>query len=111
MRETLESLCDYAGTGSKVFSLPMRPIEFAMNVTSALRLSPLSPYHSLMYGRSLYFDISKAKLELGFNPKMNTKKIIFPIIDITLSSLTKITQFQKKYFLFENLIYPSKVSI
>ena len=65
MRETLENLCDYAGTGSKVFSLPMRPIEFAMNITSALRLSPLSPYHSLMYGRSLYFNIKKTKSNLA----------------------------------------------
>ena len=75
MRKTLESLCEYAGTGSRVFSLPMRPIELAMNITSTLRLSPLSPYHSLMYGRSLYFDISKAKKELGFIPKRTTNEM------------------------------------
>lgn len=75
MRETLENLCAYAQTGSKVFSLPLKPIEFVMNLTSTLRLSPLSPYHSLMYGRSLYFDISKAKSELGFYPKKTTNKM------------------------------------
>ena len=35
-----------------------------MNFTSLLRLSPLGPYHSLMYGRSLYFDISKIQVEM-----------------------------------------------
>ncbi len=40
-----------------------------MNITSKLGLSPLGPYHSLMYGRSMYFDISKAKSELGWEPK------------------------------------------
>ena len=87
MRETLESLCDYAGTGSKVFSLPMRPIEFAMNITSALRLSPLSPYHSLMYGRSLYFDINKAKLELGFTPKRTTNEMFRESYDWFINNL------------------------
>ena len=85
--KTLESLCDYAGTGSKVFSLPMRPIEFAMNITSALRLSPLSPYHSLMYGRSLYFDINKAKLELGFTPKRTTNEMFRESYDWFINNL------------------------
>ena len=50
----------------------MRPIELIMNICSFLRLSPLGPYHSMMYGRSLYFDISKAESELGFTPKYDT---------------------------------------
>ena len=75
MRETLENLCDYAGTGSKVYSLPLRPIEILMNISSKMKLSPLAPYHSLMYGRSLYFDISKAMNELGFSPKYTTNEM------------------------------------
>ena len=75
MRETLENLCEYADTGSKVYSLPLRTMEILMTVTSMLRLTHLSPYHSLMYGRSLYFDINKAKRELGYSPKHNTSKM------------------------------------
>ena len=69
MRESLEALCKHAKTGSRVYSLPMKPIQVLMNFTSALGLSPLGPYHSLMYGRSMYFDISIAQNELGFDPK------------------------------------------
>ena len=64
MREVLEHLCAHAKTSSRVKSVPMMPAVWFMNGTSALGLSPLGPYHALMYGRSLYFDISKAQKEL-----------------------------------------------
>ena len=77
MRAVLEDLCAYAGTGSKVRSLPMGPIVLGMKFTSLLGLSPLGAYHSLMYGRSMYFDIKKAKIELEWAPKFsNTEMFI-----------------------------------
>lgn len=69
MRDVLESLCQHAGTGSKVRSVPMAPAVLGMKITSAIGLSPLGAYHALMYGRSMYFDISKAQHELGWQPK------------------------------------------
>ena len=68
MRDTLEKLCEYAGTGSKVKSLPFKATVFGMKVSSFLGISPLGDYHSLMYGRSMYFDITKAKNELKWKP-------------------------------------------
>lgn len=76
MRETLGALCAHAGTGSKVYSLPMGLAVSAMKLTSALRLSPLGPYHSLMYGRSLYFDITRAKAELNWQPRWSNAEMI-----------------------------------
>ena len=69
----------------------MRPIEVLMNITSKLNLSPLSPYHALMYGRSLYFDNSKAKNEIGYNPKFSTEKMFNQSYEWYLSN--------KKYFI------------
>ena len=69
MREVLEDLCASASTGSKVVSLPMAPIVCAMVISSKLGLSPLGAYHSLMYGRSMYFDISKIQSDLDWKPK------------------------------------------
>jgi dTDP-D-glucose 4,6-dehydratase len=46
-----------------------------MNFTSALGLSPLGPYHAMMYGRSLYFDITKAKTELGWQPRFSNNEM------------------------------------
>ncbi len=68
MREVLEHLCRHAGTRSEVKSLPMRPIVAAMKLSCALGISPLCDYHGLMYGRSIYFDISKARNQLRWAP-------------------------------------------
>ncbi len=76
MRQTLEALCRHAGTGSTVYSVPRRLAVAAMRLTSALRLSPLGDYHALMYGRSLYFDITRAKVELGWQPHASNDEMI-----------------------------------
>jgi nucleoside-diphosphate-sugar epimerase len=75
MREVLEGLCAHAKTGSKVKSVPMSPAVWFMNMTSAAGLSPLGPYHAMMYGRSLYFDIMKAKTELGWKPRFSNDEM------------------------------------
>jgi nucleoside-diphosphate-sugar epimerase len=75
MREVLEHLCKYAGTGSRVKSLPMQPVVAAMNVSSALGISPLAAYHALMYGRSMYFDISKARTRLHWTPRYSNNEM------------------------------------
>ncbi|MBI5239096.1 MAG: NAD-dependent epimerase/dehydratase family protein [Elusimicrobia bacterium] len=68
MRGCLEALCRHAGTGSRVRSVPKAPALALMRLGSALGLSPLGPYHA-MYGEELFFDISKAKAELGWEPR------------------------------------------
>ena len=76
MREVLEHLCHHAGSGSRVKSLPMWLMVPAMNLSSYLGISPLGAYHSLMYGRSMYFDISKAEAELGWRPKYSNNDYV-----------------------------------
>jgi nucleoside-diphosphate-sugar epimerase len=67
MRETLEALTRHAATGSRVVSVPFRLAIAGMKISSRLGLSPLGPYHTLMYGRSMYFDVSKARRMLGWS--------------------------------------------
>lgn len=76
MRETLEALCQHAGTGSRVKSVPMAPAVMVMNLTSALGLSPLGPYHALMYGRSLYFDVERTREDLGWRSRWSNIDMI-----------------------------------
>ena len=80
MREVLEYLCRHAATGSEVKSLPLRPIAAAMKVCSALRISPLADYH-LMYGRSIYFDCSKAHNKLGWSPRYSNNEMFVESYD------------------------------
>lgn len=69
MKETLNSLIIHSKTKSKVKSLNSSFIIPFMKLFSYIGLSPLGAYHSLMYGKSMYFDLSKAKNELGWKPK------------------------------------------
>ena len=75
MRQVLEALCEYARTGSRVRSVPMAPAVLLMKLTSILGLSPLGAYHSLMYGRSMYFDIDKARRHFGWEPKYSNEEM------------------------------------
>lgn len=76
MRESLESLCRHAGTGSRVKGVPFALASSGMKFFGALGLSPLGPYHALMYGRSLYFDISRARTELAWEPKYSNEAMM-----------------------------------
>jgi nucleoside-diphosphate-sugar epimerase len=76
MRELLEGLVDHAGTESPVRSLPMKPMVFGMKLTSKLGLSPLGDYHSLMYGREMYFDLESTKQALGWTPEYSNLEMI-----------------------------------
>jgi len=69
MRETLDGLVEHAGTSSRVVSVPSGPATALMHLTSKTGLSPLAPYHALMYGRSMYFDIRRTKQELSWKPR------------------------------------------
>jgi nucleoside-diphosphate-sugar epimerase len=81
MRQTLEALCRHAATGSRVRSVPARPAQWAMELTSVLGLSPLGAYHSLMFGRSMYFDIGRAVRELGWEPRHSNEDMIVQSYD------------------------------
>ena len=38
-------------------------------VIAGMGLAPFAPYHWLLFGESLYFDITKARTELRWEPK------------------------------------------
>jgi nucleoside-diphosphate-sugar epimerase len=86
MRQALESLCAHAATGSTVYSVPLRLAAAAMRITGALGLSPLGPYHALMYGRSLYFDLTRAKQELGWQPRWSNEEMLCESYDWYLAN-------------------------
>ena len=76
MREALEGLIAHAGSGSRVRSIPMRPAVLAMQALGALGLAPFAPYHWLMYGREMFFDLSRAKDELRWSPRWGNVEML-----------------------------------
>ena len=75
MREAVEHLCEYAGTGARVRSLPVGPTSAAMQLSARARLTPFGPYHWIMYSKSLWFDLSAAKEELGWSARYSTDEM------------------------------------
>ncbi|RLE23228.1 MAG: hypothetical protein DRJ50_06495, partial [Actinobacteria bacterium] len=57
MHETLSDLCEHAGTGATVRSVPAAPAGLAMAVSARLGLTPFAPYHWMMYAQSMWFDL------------------------------------------------------
>jgi nucleoside-diphosphate-sugar epimerase len=98
MHEMLTSLVQHAATErgrclrrkSPIRSLPMRAATAAMAATSALGLSPLGPYHALMYGREMFFDVTKAKERLGFQPKHSNTEMICDSYDDYVENRTQV---------------------
>jgi nucleoside-diphosphate-sugar epimerase len=76
MRETLEALCAAAGTGSRVVSVPSAPAALGMKVASTVGLAPFAPYHWLLYGESLWFDTTRARTELGWQPEHSNASMV-----------------------------------
>ncbi len=91
MRQTLEALTAYAGTGSRVKSLPMGPAVWGMKLMSTLHLGPLAPYHYLMYGRDMYFDLTRARQELGWQPRWSNIEMFKQSYDWFLAHRHEIT--------------------
>jgi nucleoside-diphosphate-sugar epimerase len=90
MRVTLETLVKHAGSNSRVVGVNKSIAKVGMNFTSAIGLSPLGPYHSLMYGESMYFDISAAKESLGFQPKYSNTRLFNESYDWYVENRSKI---------------------
>ncbi len=76
MRETLQALVDHAQTGSRVRSLPVAPARFVMRTLAQFGQAPFAPYHWLLYSESLYFDVTKARTELGWEPKHSNASMV-----------------------------------
>jgi nucleoside-diphosphate-sugar epimerase len=81
MREAIAALIAHARTGSPIRSLPMGLTIRAMEISSALGLSPLGPYHSLMYGREMFFDLRHAQEKLGWRATRSNEEMFIESYD------------------------------
>ena len=86
MAETLQGLIAHAGTGSRIVSVPMAPAAAVTRLAGQLGLSPLGPYHALMYGRPMWFDITRARRELQFEPRFSNIEMLCQSYDWYLAN-------------------------
>lgn len=76
MFEALDHLCAHAATGARVRRLPAGPTAMLMRLTARAGLTPFAPYHWLMYGESLWFDVEHARTALGWEPRWSNDEML-----------------------------------
>lgn len=76
LRNTLQSLIDAVDSKSKLVSLPINPTIQLMKFASKIGISPLGQYHSLMYHRSMYFNLDHSNQVLNYRPLHSNKSMI-----------------------------------
>ncbi|MCX6787216.1 MAG: NAD(P)-dependent oxidoreductase [Candidatus Kaiserbacteria bacterium] len=69
LKEIYQKVIDFAGSESKIISIPKKPALFMLSVLNRLNISPLGVYQYTMYGRSLYADTTKIKSKLNWKPE------------------------------------------
>ncbi|REJ68545.1 MAG: NAD(P)-dependent oxidoreductase [Planctomycetota bacterium] len=75
LREMLENLVAYAGSPSKVRSVPAWAAVNALRVLDWMRLSPLSAWHYRTYHLPYHFDVGKL-LKLGWQPRYSNDEML-----------------------------------
>ncbi len=77
MYETINSVILHAKSGSRIKDIDKNIFLNTAYFLSKINLIPLQEYHFKVYGKSVYFDISKAKKILNWQPQFsNTESII-----------------------------------
>jgi len=69
LRDELTELIDFAGSKSRIVSIPVPAAEITLTILDKLRLSPLTRWHYHTFYKSFVFDISTARTMLGWDPR------------------------------------------
>ena len=80
LRALMEELITYAGSKSRVKSLP-RATTTIMHILDKLNLIPFTPWHYEAAFSDFNFDISKAEKLLGWKPKISGRNTLFSSYD------------------------------
>jgi nucleoside-diphosphate-sugar epimerase len=72
LKEEICELIDYADSSSKVISIPAGLARFILRSLDALNLAPFTRWHYMTFDKAFYFDSSKAKRMLGWQPKISS---------------------------------------
>ena len=86
MRETLAGLIAHARSPSRLVSVPMAPAAAMTRAAGRIGVSPLGPYHALMYGRPMWFDITRARRDLNYQPRFSNIQMLCESYDWYLAN-------------------------
>ncbi len=76
MNELLRNLCHFAGSRSKIVSIPTRIAQSGLWAVDKLRLSPFSSWHYTTFHRDYYFDLTKAMGVASWRPRFSNEEML-----------------------------------
>ncbi|MCK5305936.1 MAG: NAD-dependent epimerase/dehydratase family protein [Candidatus Omnitrophica bacterium] len=76
LKDDLGALIDYAGTKSRIVCLNPTLAIGTLRILDKLGLSPLADWHYLSYHKDFYFDITKVKRMLNWQPSYSNKEML-----------------------------------
>ncbi len=76
VRDDLEALCVYAGSGARTRPLPAAPARMSLHCLSLLKLLPLVEWHYRTADQPYYFDITKARELLDWTPQDSNLQLL-----------------------------------
>lgn len=90
LRQDLNALINHAGTKASVRSIPPWMAIPSLRLLDRLNLSPLADWHYLSYHKDFYFDVSKAKQLLEWQPERSNQDMLCEAYDWYLANKSRI---------------------
>lgn len=89
VRGDLQALIDHAGSGSRLWPVPVKPAELALRALELARLSPLAEWHYRTAHKDSFVSIEKARDRLGWEPQLSNAQTLCATYDWYLAHLAE----------------------
>jgi nucleoside-diphosphate-sugar epimerase len=87
VRDDLTALIDHAGSGSRLFPVPVTPAELSLRALELARLSPLAEWHYKTAHKDSFVSIDRARELLGWEPRLSNAETLCATYDWYLEHL------------------------
>ena len=87
MHDDLQALIDHAGSGSRLWPVPVKPAELSLRALELARLSPLAEWHYKTAHKDSFVSIEKARELLGWEPRLSNAETLCATYDWYLAHL------------------------
>jgi nucleoside-diphosphate-sugar epimerase len=87
VRDDLQALIDHAGSGSRLFPIPVAPAELSLRALELARLSPLAEWHYKTAHKDSFVSIERARELLGWEPRLSNAETLCATYDWYLEHL------------------------
>jgi nucleoside-diphosphate-sugar epimerase len=87
VRDDLQALIDHAGSGSRLFPVPVAPAELSLRALELARLSPLAEWHYKTAHKDSFVSIERARDLLGWEPRLSNAETLCATYDWYLEHL------------------------